>query len=82
MIEITSAIILRSEMNEWINICITVDPYEDLIKVREVAEKAFDDWFDLDTCECIGDYIKRMLDKAGCGYEMFFGNFNEDEEEI
>ena len=48
MIEITSAIILRSELNEWINICITVDPYENLLKVREVAEKAFDDWFDFD----------------------------------
>ena len=81
MIEITSAIILRSEMNEWINICITVDPYEDLMKVQEVAEKSFYDWFALDTCECIGDYIKRMLDEAGCSYEMFFGNFNEDEED-
>ena len=81
MTEVTSAIILYSEMNEWINICITVSPYEDILRVKEIAEKAFDDWFGLDTDECIGDYIKRMLDDAGCCYEMFFGNFNEDDEE-
>ena len=82
MIETTSAIILRSELNEWINICITVDPYEDLIKVKEVASKAYDKWFNSDTTECIGDYIKRKLDEAGCSFEMFLGDFNEDEEEM
>ena len=82
MIEVTSAIILRSELNEWINICITVDPYEDLMKVREVASKAYNKWFNSDTTECIGDYIKRKLDEAGCSFEMFLGDFNEDEEDM
>ena len=77
MIAETSAIILQSELNEWINICITVDPYEDFAKVKEVASKAYDNWFNSDTTECISDYIKRKLDEAGCSYEMFFGEEEE-----
>lgn len=82
MIEVTSAIILRSELNEWINICITVDPYEDFLKVKEIASRAYDKYWNSDTTECISDYIKRKLDEADCSYEMFLGDFNEDEEEI
>lgn len=81
MSEVTSAILFRSEMNEWINICITVNPYEDFTKVQEIAEKAYEEWFETDSCECIGDYIKRKLDESECSYEMYLGNFNEDEEE-
>lgn len=79
MTEVTSAIVLRSEMNEWIKICIAVNPYEDLLKVQEIAEKAYAEWFEIDTDECIGDYIKGKLDESECGYEMFYGNFDEDE---
>lgn len=82
MIEERSAIIIQSELNEWINICITVDPYEDFLKVKEIASKAYKKWFTSDTTECISDYIKRKLDEAGCSFEMFFGNFNEDGEEM
>lgn len=82
MIIETSAIIIQSEMNPWINICITVDPYEDFLKVKEIANKAYDEWFNLDTDECISDYIKYKLDEADCSYEMFLGNFNEDEEDL
>lgn len=81
MSEITSAIILRSEMNEWIDICITVSPYEDFLKVQEIAEESYAEWFDSDTCECISDYIKRKLDEAECSYEMYLRSFNEDKEE-
>jgi hypothetical protein len=81
MIEERSAIVLRSELNEWINICITVDPYEDFHKVKEIASKAYDKYWNSDTTECISDYIKRKLDEADCSYEMFLGDFNEDEEE-
>ena len=81
MIIETSAIVLYSDMNPWINICITVDPYEDFEKVRDIAEQAYDDWFEMDTDECIGEYIERMLDEAECSYDIYYGNFNEDEEE-
>ena len=81
MIFETSAIVLYSDMNPWINICITVDPYEDFEKVKEIAGQAYDDWFEMDTDECIGEYIERMLDEAECSYDIYYGNFNEDEEE-
>jgi hypothetical protein len=82
MIEERRAIIIQSELNEWINICITVNPYEDFQKVKHIASKAYDKWFTSDTTECISDYIKRKLDEAGCSFEMFLGNFDEDEEEM
>lgn len=82
MIIETSAIIIQSEMNPWINICITVNPYEDFLKIKEIAGSAYDEWFNSDTDECISDYIKRKLDEAECSYEMFLGNFNEDEEDL
>lgn len=81
MISVTSAIVIQGELNEWIKICITVDPFEDLLKVQEIAEKAYTEWFEIDTDECISDYIKRKLDEFDCSYEMYLGNFNEDEEE-
>ena len=80
MIIETSAIVLRSEMNEWINICITVDPYEDFNKVKEIASQAYDEWFEADTDECIGEYIERKLNEAECGFDIYYGDFNEDEE--
>jgi hypothetical protein len=81
MIEQRSAIVIHSELNEWINVCIVVEPYEDFMKVKEIASEAYSEWWDSDTSECIGDYIKRKLDETGCCYEMFLGDFNEDEEE-
>lgn len=80
MVAIRSAIILQSELNTWINICIVPHPYENFSAVKYVAEKAFEDWFDEDTDEPIGDYIKRKLDEAECEYEIYYGT--EEEEDI
>ena len=80
MIIETRAILLQSEFNPWINICITVYESENFLKVKNIASFAYDEWFNLDTDECISDYIKRKLDEAECNYEMFLENFNEDEE--
>lgn len=79
MSEVTSAIILHSEINEWIDICITVDPYEELTRVQDIAEKAYTEWFQIDTSECISDYIKYKLDEANCSYKMYLGSFDEDQ---
>lgn len=81
MIIETRAILFQSEMNPWINICITVPESENFLKVKNIASFAYDGWFNLDTDECISDYIKHKLDEAECNYEMFLGDFNEDEEE-
>ena len=70
MTEVRSAIILRSELNPWIDICIVPDQYEDFGKVKAVAEEAYYDWFEQDAEEPIGDYIRRKLDEALCFYEM------------
>ena len=81
MIIETSAIVLYSDMNPWINICVVPSPYEDFEKVRDIAEQAYDEWFEMDTDECIGEYIERMLDEEDCDYDIYYGDFNEDEEE-
>ena len=81
MIVETSAIILQSDMNKWIDICIAVEPYEDFYRVKEIASRAYDEWFELDTDECIGEYIERKLNEAECGFKMYFGDFNADEED-
>ena len=82
MVEIRSAIILQSELNSWINICITVGAYENLEEIQDVATKAFDDWFeDEETDETIGEYLKRKLSEKGHEPEIFFGKFNSDEDD-
>lgn len=60
-VEESSCIILSSEMNEWINICVVVPFGIDFLTVEEVASEAFEDWFDAETDEPIGDYIDRIL---------------------
>ena len=82
MIEDRSCILLTSEMNNWIKICIVVEPYEDFTKVKDIASKAYDKWFNIDTDEPISDYIRRKLDENELSYEMFLGNFDEDEEDL
>ena len=80
MVEVRSAIILQSELNTWISICITVGPYEDFEAIKEIATKAYDDWFeDEETDETIGEYLKRRLAEKGHEPEIFFGNFGADE---
>lgn len=79
MAEIRKAILLRSELNPWIDICVVPDPYTDFDKIRCVAEKAYDDWFDDDTDEPIGDYIKRKLDEAACLYEIYYASMEDYE---
>ena len=80
MSEIRNAILLRSELNPWIDICIIPDPYEDFNKVQYFAAKAYDDWFDDDTDEPIGDYIKRKLNKYEFDYKIYYASMEEYEE--
>ena len=72
MSEVRSAIILRSELNPWIDFCIIPSPYEDFGKVQAIAEEAYYDWFDKDTDEPIGNYIQRKLDEGLCNYDMYY----------
>lgn len=76
MSEVRAAIILQSDLNTWIDFCIV--PYADFLKVKEVAEKAYDDWFNDDTDEPIGNYIKRKLDEEELSYEIYYSEEEED----
>ena len=79
MVEIRSAIVLSSDLNCWMSICITVGPYEDFEAIKEIATKAYDDWFeDEESDETIGEYLKRKLAEKGHEPEIFFGNFESD----
>ena len=78
MSEIRNAIILQSELNPWIDICIIPDKPDDLYKVRYFAEKVYDDWFDEDTDEPIVDYIKRRLDEYECYCEIYCASEEEE----
>lgn len=73
MIELRTAIVFQSDLNPWIDICITVPGYEDFSKVEDVATKAYDEWFNLDTDECIGDYIENKLKENDLNFEMYIG---------
>lgn len=79
MLEVRSAILLRSELNPWIDICVIPGQHEDFSKVQYFAEKAYDDWFDDETDEPIGDYIRRKLDEAECVYEIYNASMEEYE---
>ena len=70
MSEFTQAIVLHSELNPWIDMCIV--PHADKDKVKQVSTEAFDSWFDVDTDEPIGDYIKRKLTEAGCSFDIYW----------
>lgn len=82
MIEDRSCILLTSEMNNWIKICIVVEPYEDFLKVKDIASKAYDEWWDNDSDETLTDYIRIKLDEENLSYCIFTGLFNEDEEDL
>ena len=79
MLEVRSAILLRSELNPWIDICVIPGQNEDFSKVQYFAEKAYDDWFDDETDEPIGDYIRRKLDETECVYEIYNASMEEYE---
>jgi hypothetical protein len=63
---------LYSEENSWIDalfVC-TKSKYE---KAKEIVGQAFDDWFDEDDPDAIGDYIRRRLDENGMeGVEIYW----------
>ncbi len=82
MIEERNCITILSEMNPWIRLCVVVEPYEDFLKVKDIVSKSYDEWFNIDTDEPISDFIKRKLDEEKLSYEMFIGDFNEDEEDL
>lgn len=66
---------LYSDMNSWMDLVILVND-EDFDKAKEVAEKAFDDfWNDPkveEECWAYGDWVEWKLKEANIKYEMYF----------
>lgn len=80
MLEKKDCILIQSEINEWINICIVVQKEENFEKIFHASAKAYDEWFNIDSDEPIADYIKRKLNEEKFNFEIFTGPFDEDEE--
>lgn len=81
MIEIKSCIIIRSEMNTWIDICIVPDNYVSFVDVEEVALKAYNEWFEIDPDVTIVEYIDNALTEANLCYDVYI-KANEEEETL
>ena len=80
MIETKTCINVYSDMNTWIDFCVVIGAYEDLIKTEEIVQKAYDDWWDLPDVqfEPIADYVSRCLYENGIEFEIYFKNDNEE----
>ena len=70
---------LYSDMNPWMDLIILVND-EDFDKAKEVAEKAFDDWWTASDAEFepIGDWISDKLKENGIEFEIYFKYEEED----
>lgn len=81
MVEERKCLNLYSDMNPWMDLVILVND-EDLNKAKEVAEKAFDDFWNNpkveEECWAYGDWIGWKLKEAGINYEMYFKNGDEE----
>lgn len=70
-----------SDMNPWMDLILLV-PDEDFEKAKDVAEKAFDNfWNDPkveEECWAYGDWIGWKLKEAGINFEMYFKNGDKE----
>lgn len=72
-----------STMNEWIDFCITLDPYADFIEAKEIIQKAYDNYWDNPDAECmtIADWISEKLFDANIDHDIYFADTSDSEEE-
>lgn len=73
-IGIVECINVQSDMNTWIDFCIIVNDGSDIVKVREIIDKAYDDWWVLEDAsfEPIADWISRNLKEANIDFDIYF----------
>lgn len=72
MLATKTCINVYSDLNEWIDFCITIGAYEDFTKVEEIVQKTYDDWFESESDETIADYISQCLTENDIEHEIFF----------
>lgn len=72
MLKEKTCINVYSESNEWIDFCIVFDDVLDYVMAEEIVQKAYDDWFELETDEPIADYISQRLTECEIEHEIYF----------
>lgn len=80
MKEIRTCIVIRSEMNPWIDICIVSERYVNLEEVEAIAIKAFNEWFDIDPDCTITEYVYYALKDQGLDCNVYVNILNNEEE--
>ena len=81
MIKNTSCIVIRSELNSWIDLCIIPEEYVNFEEVEAIAIKAFDEWFEIDPDCTITEYIYYELKDQGLDCEVYVNVIHDEEEE-
>ena len=81
MIKNTSCIVIRSELNSWIDLCIIPEEYVNFEVVEAIAIKAFDEWFEIDPDCTITEYIYYELKDQGLDCEVYVNVIHDEEEE-
>ena len=61
MIKNTSCIVVQSEFNSWIDICIVPEEYVNFEEAESIAIKAYDEWFKIDPDCTITEYVYYAL---------------------
>lgn len=81
MIKNTSCIVIQSELNPWIDICIVPEEYVNFEEVEAIAIKAYDEWFEIDPDVTIAEYIYYALKDQELDCQVYV-NVVQDEEEM
>lgn len=73
-IRTVNCINVYSDMNTWIDFCIIVNDEDDIDKAKEIIDKAYDDWWELEDAsfEPIADWISRNLKEANIDFDIYF----------
>lgn len=72
MLETKTCINVYSDMNEWIDFCITIGAYEDFTKAEEIVQASYDAWFNGESDDPIADYISQCLKENDIDHEIYF----------
>lgn len=80
IVRVINGINVFSDMNTWIDFVIIPCKSEDFNKAKEVAEKAFDDWWTAPEAECepIGDWVSDKLKENNIEFEIYFKEEESD----
>lgn len=85
MIQTKTAINVWSDSNMdstvWVDFCVVLDAWTDVIRAEEIIQKAYDNWWENEEAaqEPIADYISRCLYENGIEFDIYFKDIKEVE---